>query len=84
MDFFLSNEPYSTFIRQKLVKICSYKVNPTKTNEFTATFWRVYEILAKFGNQHFWNAPIFAKYSSGGLRIFFTGRKYTFKQPKKY
>ena len=71
MDFFLSNELYSTFIRQKLMKICFYKVNPRENNDFTAKFWGVYGILAKFGNQHFLNAPIFARYSSGGLIIFF-------------
>ena len=62
--------------------MCLYKVNPTKNNDFTATFWRVYEILAKFGNLHFSNAPIFVKYSSGGLRIFFTG-SYYFSTTKK-
>ena len=49
---------------------------PNKNNDFTGTFWGEYEILAKFGNQHFWNAPIFAKRSSGSLIIFFTGRIY--------
>ena len=82
MYFILSNEPYSTFKRQTLVKICPYKVNPMKNNDFTATFWRVYRILANFGNQHVWNTPIFAKYISGDLRIFLQV-EYTFKLPKK-
>ena len=83
MNNFLSNELYSIFLWQKLMKICLHKVNPSKNNDFTEGFWGVYGILAKYGNLHFWNVPIFEKYSSGGLIIFFLQVECTFKLPKK-
>ena len=49
---------------------------PNEKQWFYSNIWGLYGILAKFDNQDFWNAPIFAKYSSRGLKFIFRGRVY--------
>ena len=74
IDPFLSRmsyvAPFYFLLLYKLVK-SFYKVNSPKNNALPEAFWEVYRILAKFGNQQFWNPSIFAKYGSERLKFFF-------------